>query len=92
MESVERLANKIKNKVVLAKEEIYEIIKNYTDNLISDDDFLPFLRAVYKYGLTDKELFYLTMAMVETGKKLDLKELKNVVDKHSTGGVSDTTT
>lgn len=92
MESVERLANKIKNKVVLAKEEIYEIIKNYTDNLISDDDFLPFLRAVYKYGLTDKELFYLTMAMVETGKKLDLKELKNVVDKHSTGGVGDTTT
>ncbi len=92
MINIKLLAEKIKNKNPLTKAEIYEAIECYTKNLISDNDFLPFIEAIYTYKISDKELYYLTMAMLDSGEKLDLSNLKSVVDKHSTGGVSDTTT
>ena len=53
---------------------------------------MPFIKAIYDYNISDKELYYLTTAMLDSGEKLNLTNLKSVVDKHSTGGVSDTTT
>ncbi len=92
MINIKLLAEKIKNKNPLTKAEIYEAIECYTKNLISDNDFLPFIETIYTYKISDKELYHLTMAMLDSGEKLDLSNLKSVVDKHSTGGVSDTTT
>ncbi|MGM0874074.1 MAG: pyrimidine-nucleoside phosphorylase [Bacillota bacterium] len=77
----------------LTKEEIHHIIKGYTDGDIPDYQMSAFTMAVYFQGMTDQERAELTMAMVHSGDTIDLSEIEGIkVDKHSTGGVGDTTT
>lgn len=86
------IVNKIKNKQPLGENLINNLIKSYCDNKISDDEILPIIKAIYDNDISDQDLFYLTDAMKNSGHTLNLQELGQVVDKHSTGGVSDTTT
>jgi pyrimidine-nucleoside phosphorylase len=77
----------------LTKEEIRHIIKGYTAGDIPDYQMSAFTMAIYFQGMTDKERAELTMAMVHSGDTIDLAEIEGIkVDKHSTGGVGDTTT
>lgn len=71
---------------------INSLISDYCNNTLSDEQILPVIEAIYNYGLCDKDLYFLTNAMKNSGECLDLTSLGKVVDKHSTGGVSDTTT
>ena len=92
MNTLEKVTKKIKNKQEVSQAEIDEVISLYCENKISDEEILPFVKAIYYFGLSDKALYYLTNAMEHSGEILDLSDLGQVVDKHSTGGVSDTTT
>mgnify|MGYP001418334813 CR=1 FL=1 len=70
--------------------EIEAIITAYSVGSINDSELTPWLKAVYRYGMSDEETFALVNAMIESGERLDFSHLSNrVVDKHSTGGVGD---
>lgn len=77
----------------LTKAEIDFIIQNYTKGDIPDYQMSAFAMAVYFKDMTTEERAHLTMAMVESGDQIDLSAIEGIkVDKHSTGGVGDTTT
>lgn len=75
------------------EKELSFIIQGVTDQTIPDYQISAWLMAVYFKGMTNKEAFYLTKAMLESGDQIDLSEINGIkVDKHSTGGVGDKTT
>ncbi|WP_110111216.1 pyrimidine-nucleoside phosphorylase [Bacillus sp. CGMCC 1.16541] len=77
----------------LSTEEIQMIIQGFTDGSIPDYQMSAFAMATYFKGMSEQERADLTMAMVESGDVIDLSEIEGIkVDKHSTGGVGDTTT
>ncbi|WP_313798423.1 pyrimidine-nucleoside phosphorylase [Cytobacillus sp.] len=77
----------------LSAEEIQFFIQGYTDGSIPDYQVSALMMAVFFQGMTEQERADLTMAMVESGDKIDLSKIEGIkVDKHSTGGVGDTTT
>ncbi len=78
---------------VLSEEEIKFIVTGYTSGDVTDYQMSAFLMSVYFKDMTDEEITCLTMAMSQSGDVIDLSEINGVkVDKHSTGGVGDTTT
>lgn len=92
MRMVDIIANKRDGKE-LSTEEINFFIDGYTAGDIPDYQASALAMAIFFQDMTDNERASLTMAMVNSGETIDLSGIEGVkVDKHSTGGVGDTTT
>lgn len=77
----------------LTTAEINFFIEGYTKGEIPDYQASALAMAIYFQDMNDRERADLTRAMVKSGDTIDLSAIDGVkVDKHSTGGVGDTTT
>jgi pyrimidine-nucleoside phosphorylase len=73
--------------------ELAELILGYARGEVPDYQMAAFCMAVFFRGLSERETYVLTDAMIRSGETLDLGARlgRKVVDKHSTGGVGDKT-
>ena len=91
--NVYELIKKKRDGLQLSNKEIAAIIDGMLNGQIPDYQMSAFLMAVYFSGMSARECSDLTMAMAQSGEQVDLSAIKGFkVDKHSTGGVGDTTT
>jgi pyrimidine-nucleoside phosphorylase len=84
---------KKRNGLKLTENDIKFMIEKYNEGKIPDYQMSAMLMAIYFKGMNNSEIRYLTKAMIDSGKIIDLSSIPGIkVDKHSTGGVGDTTT
>ena len=77
----------------LTNEEISFFVKGVTDGSLPDYQISSLLMAILLRGMDAEETAHLTMEMAHSGGMFDLSSVEGFkVDKHSTGGVADTTT
>ena len=75
---------------ILARQEIHELIGEFTAGKIPDYQMAAMLMAIFFRGLNTAETTALTLAMRDSGDVLKFpKDKRPLVDKHSTGGVGD---
>lgn len=77
----------------LSRLELEFLVHGYVQGEIPDYQMAAWNMAVYFQGMEPEEITDLTLIMAHSGDTLDLSAIKgSKVDKHSTGGVADTTT
>ena len=72
----------------LTQEEYYKIVDYMLKNKIDTEVSKMFL-ALNTFGMSKKEVMYLAIAIRDSGKVLKFNQ--NILEKHSTGGVADST-
>jgi AMP phosphorylase len=70
----------------LSKEEMRAIVQDVVADRLSDVELTAFVTSLHNRGLSMDEVTSLSMAMSETGQKLNLGK-KEIFDKHSIGGI-----
>lgn len=76
----------------LSQAEIEAFVRGVVDGSFADYQTSALLMAICINGMDDEETLALTMAMANSGDTLNLSDIEGVkADKHSTGGVGDTT-
>lgn len=91
--SIIRIIEKKRDKGTLTRDEIREMVLGYSQRVIQDYQMSSFLMTIFFNGLSFRELFHFTEAMIDSGVRIDLGDIgRTAVDKHSTGGVGDKVT
>lgn len=88
-----RALESIKKKLLgksLSYKDAYAIMDQFSKRELDDIYVAYFAAASFRGGFSLDELYFLTKAMVETGKKFNFKGI--VADKHSIGGLPGTRT
>lgn len=88
-EVLEAIQRKLVGKKLTYKE-IYAVMDEIAKNRLGDVLTTYFAASGYSHGFSNKELYYLTKAMVDTGQRLKFPGI--VADKHSIGGIPGTRT
>ncbi len=87
---VPRLIARKRDGEALSPEEIGALLDGYARGRVPDYQMAAFAMAVYFRGMSPRETAAMTLAMRDSGLRLDLSALPGPkVDKHSTGGVGD---
>ena len=74
----------------LGRDEIRWLVDAFTRGYVADEQMSAFAMAVLLNGMSRGEIRDLTLAMIDSGERMDFSGLgKPTVDKHSTGGVGD---
>ncbi|PKQ16045.1 MAG: thymidine phosphorylase [Actinobacteria bacterium HGW-Actinobacteria-7] len=89
----EELIERKRNGYEHSAEEIEAVVSGYTAGDMADYQMAAWLMAAFLNGLSGDETVAMTSAMVRSGRQVDLSSIPGIkIDKHSTGGVADTTT
>lgn len=76
-----------------SREQLWALAQGAADKSVPDYQLSAWLMAAFLNGLNPRETADLTMAMADSGERLDLSSIPGPhLDKHSTGGVGDKTT
>ena len=91
--NIVKIIEKKKFGKVLTPEEIDFFVQASSNREIEDYQVAAMLMAIRLMGMNREETSQLTIAMTKSGDEADLSAIKGIpTDKHSTGGVGDTTT
>ena len=86
------IISKVKRGIRMDNAEIKWVVDGFVKKEIPDYQMSAWLMAVCFNPLSERETVELTLAMRDSGDKVDLSKIQGVtVDKHSTGGVGDKT-
>lgn len=90
---IKTIITKKRDRKELTEEEIRLFVGKYEKGEISEAQAGALLSYIYKDGMTENEIIAFAVAMADSGEKINLDDIgKDVVDKHSTGGVGDKVT
>lgn len=90
---IKTIIAKKRDRKELTEDEIRLFVGKYNKGEVSDAQAGSLLSYIYKDGMTESEIIAFAVAMADSGEKINLDDLgKDVVDKHSTGGVGDKVT
>jgi len=88
--SAVELIIKKREKQELSTDEIRWLVTNYTSGVVADEQMSAMAMAILLNGMNRREILDLTLAMIDSGERLDFSSLSALTsDKHSTGGVGD---
>ena len=92
MRMVDCIEKKV-NREELTHEEIQFVVDGFVSGEIPDYQMSSLMMAIVLNDMNEREAADLTLSMMRSGDTVDLSDLPGIkVDKHSSGGVGDTTT